>query len=537
MTDSTLRIARIGRRLDALLVAAFVGLLLVPQVDHLMRDDAARDCATENRRPAGKPSVPRTLDDLRTWFSRYQDHWNDTFGARDRMLRGHSLLKLAVFGVSPTREFVLGDEAPWLFNAGNRELENFRGLAPFTEAELEDWRRALEAHRDAAARVGASYAFVIAPEKHEVYPEHLASRYDRVGPTRREQFVAWMRARSNVRVIDVTAALRAQKNADREGDRVYYESGTHWQGRGAFSAAREIERSLAQELPELDGRSAKLLRIDEAPELRAESDLDRLYVGDLWPRGFRRPLRLIDPTAFRAHRVATNPVQYEISRRDGAGPKALVFHDSYGEALQHWCAAAFSFTRMLWTPAFDETHVARDRPDLVLEIFVERVFLTHRPSRAAPHADPALEVAFRSHGRPVFTLDARRHVSSVEPTPSAAVRLVEHESGPRLELTAARAADSFRLPFSTPGANDRWWIAAIEVDAPVATFVELAISRNGVGYLPAHTVSAPLEIGPNRRFLAIDPRGIDDRLTLRFGGAKGSFLLGRFEIREVAPPR
>lgn len=537
MSTNAAAIDRLAKRWDLVLVASFAITTLLPQLDHLMRTDAARDCATENRRPAGRPAAPRSLAEARTWFARYQEFWNDTFGARDALLRAHSLLKLECFHVAPTPEFVLGDAPPWLFNAGHRELDNFRGLFPMTESELEEWRRSIEAHRDAARGVGATYAFVLAPEKHEIYPERLGANYDRLGPTRREQLVTWMRARSDVRIVDLTAAIRAQKNADRDGDFVYFESGTHWQGRGAWAGAREIERTLASDLPSLDGSSASRLEIVAMPHLRAESDLDRLYVGDLWPRGIRRVLQLREPHSLRATRIATNPVQYEISRIGGAGPKAVIFHDSFGEALQHWCAAAFSSTRMLWTPAFDETIVARDRPDVVLEIFVERVLLTNRPARVAAHEDPALEVAFRSQGRPVFALDLSRDPPAIDSESGGSLRLVAADRARALELVTTRPSNSFRLPAFDARSNDAWWVAIVEVDSEIASNVEISISRSGTGYLPAHTVSAPLEPGSNRRFLAIDPRGIDDRLILRFGPATGTFVLRRFEIREVTLPR
>lgn len=537
MNAPSTRFDRGGKRFDLLVVVLFLGGLLAPHVDHWVRDDSQRDCHVENRRPAGRPTLRLHWDELKTFTTRYEAYWNDTFGLRDVLLRWHSLMKIVGFGVSPTPDYELGVESPWLFNAGNHVIDNYRGLHPMSEAELEDWRIAIEAHRDAAAKAGAKYAFVLAPEKHEIYPEWLSNEHDRTGVTRRRQFVEWMATRSDVLIIDTTDALRAAKRADTPNDRIYYESGTHWQGRGAWAAAREIERALEPIVPGLADRSALLLELAAAPHLRAENDADRMYVRDLWPNRGRTLLQLRDVASFRSTRIATNPVQVEVTRRDAAGPRAIVFHDSFGEALQHWLAATFGFTRMLWTPAFDSTVVARDRPDIVLEIFVERVFLTNRPDRVAAHDDPTLEVAFRTLGRTVFALDFAASRPQVQPFFESRVTFATDDSGDGFTLTTTRATDTFGMPEIDASTSSEWWVAAIEVESKVATYFEIMVPRNGLGYLPANVLSVPLEPGTNRRFVAIDPRGIDGRLVIRPGRVPGDYRLRRFEIREVVVPK
>lgn len=537
MLPTTTRFDRSSKCFDLLVVLLFGGGLLAPQIDHWVREDSERDCRVENRRPAGRPSLRLDWNELRTFATRYETYWNDTFGLRDVLLRWHSLVKIVGFGVSPTPDYEFGIEAPWLFNAGNHVMENFRGLHPMSEVELEEWRVALEAHRDAASKVGAKYAFVLAPEKHEIYPEWLSKEHDRVGVTRRQQFIEWMARRSNVLVIDTTEALRAARGADTPNDRVYFESGTHWEGRGAWAAAREIERALEPILPGLADRSTPLLELVKVPDLHAENDTVRMYVGDLWPERDPTALLLRDAASFRSTRIATNPVQVEITRRDAVGPRVVVFHDSFGEALQHWLAASFGFTRMLWTPAFDSTVVARDRPDIVLEIFVERVFLTNRPDRVAAHDDPTLEVAFRTLGRPVFALDVAASRPQIQPFFEARVTTESDPNGLGLTLTTTRVTDTFGMPEIDATSSSEWWVAAIEIESKTETYFEIMVPRNGLGYLPANVLSVPLEPGANRRFVAIDPRGIDGRLVIRPGRVPGDYRLRRFEIREVVVPK
>jgi alginate O-acetyltransferase complex protein AlgJ len=533
--DSPPTINRIASRLDAVLVALFACALAAPHVDHLVRADAARDCLPERRFPAARPEAPPSLDAVRTFVSRYEAFWNDTFGLRDILLGWNTVFKLVTFGVTPSAEYIAGSAEPWIFYAGNRALDDHRGIAPFSGDELATWQTAIESHRDAATRAGAKYAFVICPDKHTIYPEFLTSEYDRVGPSRREQFVAWMREKTSVEIIDLTAGVLRAKRDDAPGDYAYFEAGTHWQGRGAREGARELAARLESLLPDHDFDTFDQLELRRIKP-RGETELDRMYARNFYGIPIPRDLVLREFDSLRETRLGANPRESELTRVGARGPRATVFHDSFEEGLHHWFASAFRSTHLVWTPAFDAALVARDRPDIVLEVFVERIFTTTTPARPPPYLDPRLEVAHRDAGKPLLILDLASESPQLTPTEGASAIREDGPNGATLVLETKRVAATFALPRVTPR-TARYWVVLIELDAPQATTLELLVPRNGKGYGDASIQRVPLDAGPNRRFLAFDASGVDDVLRLRPGDVAGRFVLRRFDLREVELPR
>src|SRR5262249_6751520 len=114
----------VRRIFDRLLVALFAAALAAPFVDGIARHDEARGPGPELRRPAPEPEFPRSLAALLAYPRAFENHWNDTFGLRDVLLRWHSLLKVALFGVSPDDRHVVGREL-WIYNQNSDVIDNW----------------------------------------------------------------------------------------------------------------------------------------------------------------------------------------------------------------------------------------------------------------------------------------------------------------------------------------------------------------------------------------------------------------------------
>ena len=226
MNDSTTpsidsRFERHGRRLDRGLLVIFLAVLAAPHVDHLVRDDAKRGPFREQRNASPRPTPARNLDELRAYPAAYQNYWNDAFGMRDVLLRGNALLKAIGFGVLPGIDHVLGKDG-WIFWRGKRVLDVWRGVLPLPESDLDAWRNRLEHRRAQCAALGARYLFVVCPEKPTLYPEFLPERFTKVGPSRLDQLLEFLRGRSDVDVLDLRPTLVAAKSADQPGNATYY---------------------------------------------------------------------------------------------------------------------------------------------------------------------------------------------------------------------------------------------------------------------------------------------------------------------------
>ena len=291
--------------------------------------------------------------------------------------------------VSPVPEVVLGTEG-WLYYtgpAGERLLDrHVRGSDPFSQDELDRWRDFLVERARRFRSVGAQYAFVIAPNKESIYPEHLPGWIGpRVGPTRLDQLMAHLESASGVTVIDLRGALIAEK----EAAVVYYKSDTHWNTRGAYAAYREIARVLAADFPALAARSwaslgatatertgldmARMIGlVPESPE--ADFKLDHGACGAATPV----PIPL--PADLQSRLTAPAYVQ----RCDAPGDvDAVIFQDSFGTALAPILAKSFRSATIFPATAGPNHGVGYGMPqqlkaNLVVEILVERS-LSARP--------------------------------------------------------------------------------------------------------------------------------------------------------------
>src|SRR5471032_1208221 len=88
-------------------------------------------------------------------------------------------------------------------------IDDVMGNRPFRDSELEAWRDLLQGRHDWLAQRGIRYLFVIPPDKHTIYPEHLPDWLVTAArpPQRLDQFIQYMKAHSDVPVLDLRQTL------------------------------------------------------------------------------------------------------------------------------------------------------------------------------------------------------------------------------------------------------------------------------------------------------------------------------------------
>jgi hypothetical protein len=286
-------------------------------------------------------------------------------------------------GISPSDKLIVGQDG-WLFFGDDNAVAQYRGVARFDEAGLARWARVLEERRAWLKERGTHYLLVLVPNKHRIYGEYMPASLPRAHDgSQLDQLVDLLQAEARVPYLDLRPVL---ERASR-GGRVYHKTDTHWNDRGAHAAyvailerLAEIDRSLAPRPPvrvraiERTTPGLGLARIVGLSRAFPERSLDLVVVD---PRGQA-------PAARRARIEDRMRRQLPVTlgTRDPELATALVFRDSFADALVPYLSESFGRIAYLWDRDVDPRAVEAQPPDVVIQVITER-FLNRPPRGVA----------------------------------------------------------------------------------------------------------------------------------------------------------
>ncbi|GJM20721.1 MAG: hypothetical protein DHS20C15_06360 [Planctomycetota bacterium] len=375
---------RFTRALQALLVVAFLAGIVTPGVSLLLdpESQAAREAILrETRKPAQAPELPRDLASLDAFPARFEAWFNDFMGQRATLIRWHNALKLLVFGVSPSDTVLLGRDG-WMFYNHPESIAEYRGLRPFSEAELDAWQAALEQRASWLAARNCRYLFVVGPSKHTIYPEKMVDAQTQLTATRRlDQLLERLRTRSKVATLDLRPALLAAKS----DALLYYPHGTHWNPLGGYYAYAAIMSAFAKDDPRFAPKPIEAFRLREQNGL-ADSWARKLHLGDLvtheyttvYYTGPNKAALVEAPHLSRYWEAYTTTA-------DGSGGqlRGMLWRDSFGDNIRKLLALNFSrFTVGVngrCPPEELAMAVMREQPQVLIDELVERALLDPPP--------------------------------------------------------------------------------------------------------------------------------------------------------------
>jgi hypothetical protein len=357
------------------LVAAFVIALVAPGTIMLAGLDR-ESMRGENRELAAPPAIRFEWTALRAWPAAASRYLEDHFGLRAWLVRQQAAIRLRYLHVSASPDVISGRDG-WFFYAGDGGSDDLASAVPFKADELELWRSTLQHTSDWMHARGIAYLFVLAPDKHAIYPEQLPLSVRRVGAeTRTDALVRYLRDHSTVPVLDLRPALMAAKSQER----LYHRTDTHWNDRGAFVGYTEIVRAMAPQLGPPAARAAfdapvvRTAGLDLAGMLGLTAEISEEDL-PLVPRAPRRA-RVVEPPAPDARLMEARLVteQADVSR-----PRAVIFRDSFGSALIPFLSEHFSRALYLWQYNVDPDVVQAEHPQVVIQQWVGRRLSTLLP--------------------------------------------------------------------------------------------------------------------------------------------------------------
>lgn len=527
MSDSPGRSLR--RRLDALVFAAFAVVLVAPLVDMFVRPAEVRSTLPELRTPAPPPKLAWNARALLALAPSIDAWWKDGFGLRDRLIRWHNLFELDVLGVRPTDQIELGAHG-WLYYATNRALEAELGLAPLGRAELEGWRRMLDARRAWCNARGMRFVVAIVPSKGTAYPEFLPAGFRKVGPSRLEQLAQFLGASWTDDLLDLRQSQFDEKHDDRpsEGDWTWYPLGTHWTDRGAFAGYRAIVAALAKSHPSLAPLGREALSLVDDPT-GGDSWASRLYLGDVLRQKsleleFKNP-----PTARVAAEDDLGPRSARWIRDDPTAPKLFVIHDSVCTRIRPWFAELFREAVFQWSYDFVAATIEREKPDIVLMLVSDRYLVTISPTVGADLETDRLPAVFESSKEVLLHVDLAHDRPQIKPTGSSVVS----SAGDVLSIETKLGSDAVLLPSFTPPSNGVA-LMHLDIESPSDTQLDLMYrTRTDSNWARKHAWQVELHAGRNDLYLELLAPEMTGELMLRPGREVGRYLVRSLEVRRA----
>ena len=199
------------------------------------REPRARGVSA-SRRIAGRRSR-RCPTAFSAWF-------DDHFGFRSRLVRWYGESRLFVLGVSPSAAVVKGEHG-WFFYGDDKSVEDYANVEPMTDAALANWRAAIVARARLAAR--AAHRLRLhhrAGQARDLRRRRCRRRMVRVGElSRADQLFTALQ--DTGLAVDVRGAEFDAKSRER----VYQQTDTHWNDRGALAAYQQIIAAVRARVP------------------------------------------------------------------------------------------------------------------------------------------------------------------------------------------------------------------------------------------------------------------------------------------------
>ncbi len=363
-----------------ILAMVFIAALFVPVVGAWRKWDPSGE-SNENRRLAERPPVPRNFTEAKVYSDRWLNFYRDHFGFRNTLIRGVALTRFRGLGADTDGRVLLGRDG-WLFLRpdGDQNFIAFRGLNPFSEDELDAWQHFLERCASWLAARGIPLLIVIPPNKETVYPEYLPDEVSPIRPpSRLDQLVERLRrTHSPVHLLDLRPALMAAKASGR----LYFKTDTHWNDEGAYVAYRAIMNAVKALLP--GWNIAPQPRGNFVPQRVpvVEGDLARMMdMPDQYPDEWlilrRRIPFEVPPGAMDPKGICVTDLN------DPTLPRLVFYHDSFAIALAPMIGPNFNHVFWSFNYEMDPKAIERERPDVVIDEFLERNLYLDPPTDPA----------------------------------------------------------------------------------------------------------------------------------------------------------
>jgi len=205
-----------------LYAAIFMIICLLPFVGMLWAPTQSTSSTTR------AVALPELLQDDGTvnvnYLSQLGTYFEDHYAYRNLAIDLDARLKVGLFGVSPTKQVVVGSDG-WLYYGG--ELDDYLALSPLTERKAKNIAFNLSLMQGYAKAKGSKLIFTIGPNKSTLYPEHMPYYFPR-SPDPSMDLLKECLEEKGVTYLDLFELFDAQS------EELYCKTDSHWDNNGAL---------------------------------------------------------------------------------------------------------------------------------------------------------------------------------------------------------------------------------------------------------------------------------------------------------------
>ncbi len=293
----------------------------------------------------------------------FQDYFKDHYLLHNQQVEVLQTLRLEVFSEKNFPNVLIGEEN-WLYYTGEGNISDYQCVSLFTPSELDAIaNRLADIHAQLSSR-NIQFLLVIAPNKESIYPEYLPAEVRQIGSTCRiDQVLTVLREQMDIQVLDLRAPLLEAKSSHQ----VYHRTDTHWNDFGAHLASLQILSLVQEHFPAITTHPLEDYQ-QETQEF--QGDLAQFLPFDtrfLEQKTVLSPL-IPTPTTITAGEGRT----INANTPDSGLPRAIIFRDSFTDALIPFLAPQFEGVTFIHSFAVDLELVDEQQPDIVIYELAQR---------------------------------------------------------------------------------------------------------------------------------------------------------------------
>ena len=329
----------------------------------------------DQRKLAEWPTIRWSENEWRTFPKKFEAYMNDHIGFRDPLIRIHNFIRVFLFHKSPLQHILLGKDN-WMYIRSEKSLEDYRGLDPFTNQQMHRWKQVLEARNGWLNSQGIHYLFVVAPDKHTIYPEYMPDYLQKIeSKTRLDQLVEYLHQHSFFRIIDLRDALIQAKKTGL----VYYRTDSHWNSIGGFICYEAILSRMARWFPDLMFIDRELFK--DLSSRTAGGGLSLMLRLENWLTEDDHPQRTVKSPRSEKIDFDHNQLSFATAFHK-SDLRAVVFRDSFFSAVEKFLSEHFNPVYYVWkrdatNSSYDHALlkqlIRENKPHVVIEERVERL--------------------------------------------------------------------------------------------------------------------------------------------------------------------